>query len=195
MARSHGIRSGEASAIWQWQADRRTKATCSNPVNKPPVKQRVFAHPKRKEPAKVIARNTTQAQVEAIKRAETKRQVAAFGRPAASLSIVAPILPIVGETRADAHEQVAHERRDVVGPDQHDAGGQAQNMLDTDDAALLVDDADIVQARVRQAVHDLAQGDALAPYLGRRWRLEGVQHRDAQHNEGTIDKELREADR
>jgi FMN-dependent oxidoreductase (nitrilotriacetate monooxygenase family) len=36
--------------------------------------------------------------------AETKRQVAAFGRPADALSIVAPILPIVGESRADAWE-------------------------------------------------------------------------------------------
>jgi FMN-dependent oxidoreductase (nitrilotriacetate monooxygenase family) len=36
--------------------------------------------------------------------AETKQQVVALGRPADSLSIVAPILPIVGETRADAFD-------------------------------------------------------------------------------------------
>ena len=36
--------------------------------------------------------------------ADTKLQVAAFGRPVQSLSIVAPILPIVGETRAEAYE-------------------------------------------------------------------------------------------
>lgn len=36
--------------------------------------------------------------------AETKQRVAAFGRPAESLSIVAPLLPVVGETRAEAYE-------------------------------------------------------------------------------------------
>ena len=35
--------------------------------------------------------------------ADTKLQVAAFGRPVESLSIVAPILPIVGETREEAY--------------------------------------------------------------------------------------------
>ena len=34
---------------------------------------------------------------------ETKRRVEEFGRPANALSVVAPILPIVGETRAEAH--------------------------------------------------------------------------------------------
>lgn len=35
--------------------------------------------------------------------AETHRLVAEFGRPAGSLAVVAPILPIVGETRAEAY--------------------------------------------------------------------------------------------
>ncbi len=75
-------------------------------------------------------------------------------------------------------------------PDQDDAGRQPQDMVDADDPALLVDDADIVQAGLVEAVHELAQVDPVALHLGGRRRPERVEQAEADHDEGGVDQEL-----